>query len=55
MCHILPYVWLDEVGCVEPLSLVSSVHVPGDRIFFESIPEGKQVCMSEATSHTFNF
>lgn len=46
-CHILPYVWLDELGCVEPLSLVPFVHVPRDGIFFEPIPEGRKTSVHE--------
>ncbi len=42
MCHILPDVWLDKLGCVEPLSLVPFIHVPRNCILFESIPEGKE-------------
>lgn len=39
-CGILPYIWLDKFGCVEPLAVVSPVHVPWNGILFESIPGG---------------
>lgn len=35
---VLPYMWFNKLGCVEPFALVSSVHVPGNSILFESIP-----------------
>lgn len=37
-CFISPDVWLHKAGCVEFLSLVPFVHVPGNGILFESIP-----------------
>ena len=49
MCHILPHVWLDNLRCVEPLSLVSFVHVPRNSILFESIPGGDKA----SYTHTF--
>lgn len=38
VCFISPDVWLHKAGCVEFLSLVPFVHVPGNGILFESIP-----------------
>lgn len=36
--------WFDKLGCVEPLKLVSSIHVPGNSILFEPIPVEGKLC-----------
>lgn len=49
---ISPDVRFHKLGCVEPLSLVSCIHVPWDSILFKSIPERKMkviyiLCLSK--------
>lgn len=38
VCVVSPDVWLHKAGCVEFLSLVPRVHVPGNGVLFEAIP-----------------
>lgn len=45
-CYILPYMWLDEWWCEKLLALVVFIHVPGNRILFESIPSSKNIQVS---------
>lgn len=54
-CQVLPDVRLDKIGCVEPLSFVPSVHIPGDGVLFESIPKRKKtsVCVYYYYQHVF--